>query len=111
MDVARRETFITGLQNIVCARHLLTDPALFAGALVEPRKLYQGTALALVRPGSALEVAKVAAFCNEARVAMVPQGGNTGLVGGQTPDRAARRSSCPRPSACARSARWTSTVT
>ena len=87
MDVARRETFITGLQNIVCARHLLTDPALFAGALVEPRKLYQGTALALVRPGSALEVAKVAAFCNEARVAMVPQGGNTGLVGGQTPDK------------------------
>ena len=39
-----------------------------------------------MRPGSTKEVADVAAFCNEARIAMVPQGGNTGLVGGQTPD-------------------------
>jgi FAD/FMN-containing dehydrogenase len=39
-----------------------------------------------VRPGSTQEVADVAAFCNASRVAMVPQGGNTGLVGGQTPD-------------------------
>jgi FAD/FMN-containing dehydrogenase len=82
----KRETTVTGLQNIVGSRHVLTDPALFAGALVEPRKLYKGQALALVRPGSTKEVANVAAFCNEARIAMVPQGGNTGLVGGQTPD-------------------------
>ena len=40
----------------------------------------------MARPGSTKEVADVAAFCNEARIAMVPQGGNTGLVGGQTPD-------------------------
>ena len=86
MDATKRETAVAGLQNIVGARHVLTDPALFAGALVEPRKLYKGQALALVRPGSTKEVANVAAFCNEARIAMVPQGGNTGLVGGQTPD-------------------------
>ena len=65
---------------------MLTDPALIAGALVEPRGLYHGKALALVRPGSTAEVAAVAAFCNEARIGIVPQGGNTGLVGGQTPD-------------------------
>ena len=86
MDVTKRETIAAALQNIVGSRHVLTDPALFAGALVEPRKLYQGKALALVRPGSTTEVADVAAFCNEARVAIVPQGGNTGLVGGQIPD-------------------------
>ena len=86
MDATKRETLVVGLQNIVGARHVLTDSALFAGALVEPRKLYAGHALALVRPGSTQEVADVAAFCNASRVAMVPQGGNTGLVGGQTPD-------------------------
>jgi FAD/FMN-containing dehydrogenase len=86
VDATKRETLVVGLQNIVGARHVLTDSALFAGALVEPRKLYAGQALALVRPGSTREVADVAAFCNASRVAMVPQGGNTGLVGGQTPD-------------------------
>jgi FAD/FMN-containing dehydrogenase len=86
VDATKRETLVVGLQNIVGARHVLTDSALFAGALVEPRKLYAGHALALVRPGSTQEVADVAAFCNASRVAMVPQGGNTGLVGGQTPD-------------------------
>ncbi len=39
-----------------------------------------------MRPGSTKEVAEVVAFCNEARIPIVPQGGNTGLVGGQTPD-------------------------
>ena len=86
MDATKRETILASLQNIIGARHVLTDPALFAGALVEPRKLYKGQALALVRPGSTKEVADIAAFCNDARIAMVPQGGNTGLVGGQTPD-------------------------
>ena len=85
MDATKRETTVAGLQNIVGSRHVLTDPELFAGALVEPRKLYRGQALALVRPGSTKEVADVAAFCNEARIGMVPQGGNTGLVGGQIP--------------------------
>ena len=86
MGATNRETILAALQNIVGARHVLTDPALFAGALVEPRKLYQGKAFALVRPGATKEVAEVVALCNEARTPMVPQGGNTGLVGGQTPD-------------------------
>ena len=72
--------------RLVGARHILTDPTLVEGRLVEPRGLYRGKALALVRPGSTEEVAKVLAFCNDAGVGVVPQGGNTGLVGGQTPD-------------------------
>ncbi len=86
MNATTRNAALAALENIVGARHLMTDPTLFAGALVEPRGLYVGKALALIRPGSTAEVAAVAAFCNDARIAIVPQGGNTGLVGGQTPD-------------------------
>ena len=86
MDATKRDALLASLQNIVGPRHVLTDPALIAGALVEPRGLYHGRALALVRPGAAKEVAGVAALCNDARIGIVPQGGNTGLVGGQTPD-------------------------
>ncbi len=81
-----REAALDGLGRIVGANHTLTDPDLIAGALIEPRGLYQGRTLALVRPGTTEEAARVLAFCNEARIGVVPQGGNTGLVGGQTPD-------------------------
>lgn len=86
MNSDKRNAALSALQAIVGARHVMTDPALFAGALVEPRGLFRGQALAFVRPGSTEEVAAVAAYCNGARIGIVPQGGNTGLVGGQTPD-------------------------
>ncbi len=77
---------LEALARIVGSAHVLTDPGLIASSLEEPRGLYYGKALALVRPGSTREVAAVVAYCNAARIALVPQGGNTGLVGGQTPD-------------------------
>jgi FAD/FMN-containing dehydrogenase len=49
------------------------------------RGRYQGNALCVVRPGTTEEVARVVRLCHEANVAMVPQGGNTGLCGGATP--------------------------
>ena len=85
MNLDKRSAILAALKRIV-ANNVLTDPEIIAGALVEPRGLYHGSALALVRPGSTAEVAAVVAACNEARVGVVPQGGNTGLVGGQTPD-------------------------
>lgn len=51
----------------------------------EERGLYRGSCLAVVRPGSTAEVAKVMAICNEAHLPVYPQGGNTGLVGGAVP--------------------------
>jgi len=81
-----REAALAALAGIVGPAHALTDPDLIAGALVEPRGLYRGRALALVRPGSTAEAAKVLAYCNDQRIGVTPQGGNTGLVGGQTPD-------------------------
>ena len=50
------------------------------------RKRWRGKALAVVRPGSTAEVAAVVRACAAAGVAIVPQGGNTGLVGGGVPD-------------------------
>ena len=64
----------------------MTDPAEMAGYLREPRELYEGLALCIVKPESVEQVSRILRLCNEIGVAVVPQGGNTGLVGGQTPD-------------------------
>jgi FAD/FMN-containing dehydrogenase len=85
-DALPPEHILVGLARIVGDAHLTNDPDMIAGHLVEPRGLYRGKALALVRPGSTQETARVVALCNELRIPIVPQGGNTGLVGGQTPD-------------------------
>ena len=66
-------------------QHVITDPGQMAGYLVESRNLYQGTAFAVLRPASTEEVAFVVRECANARIAIVPQGGNTGLVGGGVP--------------------------
>ncbi|NMM06459.1 FAD-binding oxidoreductase [Polaromonas sp.] len=55
------------------------------------RKRLRGKALAVVRPGSTAEVAAIVKACAAAGVSMVPQGGNTGLVGGSTPDDSGRQ--------------------
>ena len=79
------------LAAAVTPAHVLTDADLIAGRLSEPRGLYHGRALALVRPGTTAEVAAVVAACAAAGVSIVTQGGNTGLVGGQTPDGTGRQ--------------------
>jgi len=50
------------------------------------RRRYRGQALAVVRPGTTAEVAAIVGLCNEHGLAIVPQGGNTGLVGASVPD-------------------------
>jgi FAD/FMN-containing dehydrogenase len=73
------------LAAIVGARHVLTEPGDVGPHLVEWRGLFHGACAAVVRPGSTAEVAAVVAACSETGTAIVPQGGNTGLVGGQIP--------------------------
>ena len=77
---------IAGLKAIVGENHVITDAAGMEGFLREPRDLFHGKALCVVRPGSTQEVAAVLKLCQETATAVVPQGGNTGLVGGQVPD-------------------------
>jgi D-lactate dehydrogenase (cytochrome) len=60
----------------------LIDDERAAPMLAEPRGLFHGRALAIVQPASVDEVSAVMRACWEADVPMVPQGGNTGLVGG-----------------------------
>ena len=74
------------LAAIVGASHLLTAPADVAPFLREPREKYAGRARGVVRPKTRDEVAAILALCHAAGIPLVPQGGNTGLVGGQTPD-------------------------
>lgn len=77
--------FLDQLRQIVGAAHVLTDGDLAAWEQ-DWRKRVQGKALAVVRPADTAQVAAVVKACAEARVALVPQGGNTGLSVGSTPD-------------------------
>jgi len=65
---------------------LTRDPADMAPWLADWRDRYHGAAAAMVSPANAEETAAVVALCAQAGVPLVPQGGNTGMVGGATPD-------------------------
>lgn len=75
------------LAKIVGEKYVLTGPQEMGAYLSEPRDLWHGLAACVVRPGSTEEVAQICAFADKNGLKIVPQGGNTGLVGGQTPDR------------------------
>src|SRR5947199_8860123 len=70
---------------IVGQKYAVTDPAGQAPYLVEMRGLYHGRTPLVLRPRTPAEVAAILRLANETRTAIVPQGGNTGLVGGQIP--------------------------
>ncbi|CAN7652264.1 FAD-binding oxidoreductase [Pseudorhodoferax sp. LjRoot39] len=78
-------TLIETLAGIVGAAHVLTGEDA-SGYEQDWRRRAQGRALCVVRPGSTQEVAAVVQACAAARVSIVPQGGNTGLVAGSVPD-------------------------
>jgi len=73
------------LRRSVGAANVLTEGDLSAWEL-DWRKRWHGRALAVVRPAATAEVAAVVRACAAAHVAVVPQGGNTGMVGGGVPD-------------------------
>ncbi|MDB5769748.1 MAG: FAD-binding oxidoreductase [Burkholderia sp.] len=78
--------FLDQCRNIVGASYVFTDPADTASYLTDWRRRYTGKALAVVKPATPGEVAAIVRLCNEFRVPVVPQGGNTGLVLGSVPD-------------------------
>jgi FAD/FMN-containing dehydrogenase len=79
-------TLLNSLRAAVGERHVLTAAADTARFEADWRGTYPGAAMAVVRPANTAEVARVMAACHVAGVAVVAQGGNTGLVGGSTPD-------------------------
>src|SRR5580698_4848416 len=77
--------FVEKLRSIVGDRGLITDEPGQHPYLTDWRENYLGKALAIVRPGNTEEVAAVVKLCAAEGVAIVPQGGNTGMSGGGTP--------------------------
>ncbi|MGQ0681151.1 FAD-binding oxidoreductase [Bradyrhizobium sp.] len=76
---------IAKFRAVVGDKYAVTDPADIAPYTTEERDLFRGRSPLVLRPGSTAEVSAICRLANEHRIALVPQGGNTGLVGGQTP--------------------------
>jgi FAD/FMN-containing dehydrogenase len=76
---------VQALTQLLGASNVLTEGDLSSYEL-DWRKRWRGRALAVVRPGSTEEVAAVMRLCAQHKTAVVPQGGNTGLVGGGITD-------------------------
>ncbi len=70
---------------IVGEKYAITDPQMQTPYLVEMRDMFRGHTPMVLRPASVAEVAAILKLANETATPIVPQGGNTGLVGGQTP--------------------------
>jgi FAD/FMN-containing dehydrogenase len=86
MDVSRPEPeLLDRFAAIVGANHVLRNPQDLAPHLVENRGLYHGASPMLLKPGSTEEVSAILKLASETGTPVVPQTGNTGLVGGQTP--------------------------
>jgi FAD/FMN-containing dehydrogenase len=79
------------LAAVVGEKSVLADPGDTFSYMQEPRGLFHGRALAVVRPSTVAQISRVLALCNESGTGVVAQGGNTGLVGGQTPDDTGRQ--------------------
>ena len=77
---------IAALRSAVGPDHVLTDADLRLPYEEDWTGEWRGRAAAVIRPASTAEVSAAVAACNRAGVAVVPQGGNTGLVGGSVPD-------------------------
>src|SRR5450631_4153827 len=73
--------------DIVGQKYAVTDPQIQEPYLVEMRDLFHGVTPVVLRPGSVAEVAAILKLADDTKTAIVPQGGNTGLVGGQIPHR------------------------
>ncbi|HEY3908395.1 MAG TPA: FAD-binding oxidoreductase [Stellaceae bacterium] len=73
------------IKEAVGPRGWIANPHDAEPYLVEARRLYRGATRLVVRPASTQEVAAVVTICAEAGLPIVPQGGNTGLVGGGVP--------------------------
>ncbi|MEK7968439.1 FAD-binding oxidoreductase, partial [Burkholderia contaminans] len=80
------EAFVSACRDAIGADHVLTDPHDTAPFLTDWRRRYKGAACAVLKPANTAEVAALVRLANAHGIALVPQGGNTGLAGGATPD-------------------------
>jgi FAD/FMN-containing dehydrogenase len=76
---------IAKFRKIVGDKYAVTEAADIAPYVTEERDLFHGRSPLVLRPGSTAEVSAICKLASAHKIALVPQGGNTGLVGGQTP--------------------------
>jgi FAD/FMN-containing dehydrogenase len=85
VTVAAIGAFLAGCRRVVGDGEVVTDPDITAGAVTDWTGRFTGSTPAVVRPATTDEVAAVIDLARRHRVALVPQGGNTGLVAGAVP--------------------------
>jgi FAD/FMN-containing dehydrogenase len=90
------EGFLDQLRATVGASHVLTEHTLTGSYESDWTGRFKGPCLAVVRPRSTAEVSEVLRCCRDAGIAVIPQGGNTGLVGGSVPRAPSLTSGRPR---------------
>lgn len=76
---------LSELSAVVGAAHVIVDAVDQSPYILEPRKLWKSPAAAVIRPANTEEVAAIVKIAAAHGIAVIPQGGNTGLVGGQVP--------------------------
>ncbi len=84
--MSNAETFLSAAQDILGERGISTDPEIISPWLTDWRGRYTGRALALASPGNTQQVSALVQLCQKFAVPVVPQGGNSGMSGGATPD-------------------------
>jgi FAD/FMN-containing dehydrogenase len=84
--MSKHRSFLDAAGALLGERGLTTDAELMAPWLTDWRGRYTGRALALASPASTAEVSALVKLCAEHRIPIVPQGGNSGMSGGATPD-------------------------
>jgi FAD/FMN-containing dehydrogenase len=85
LDKAIDPSLLARFAAIVGDKYAITDPQMQAPYVVEMRDMFQGRTPMVLRPDSVAQVAQILKLANETGTPIVPQGGNTGLVGGQVP--------------------------
>ena len=86
MTRAPSATALDGLAQLLGPKGFTADPGTMAPWLTDWRGKYHGIAAAMLSPATTEEVAAVVRLCAAEDIALVPQGGNSGMVGGATPD-------------------------
>ncbi|MEN3378829.1 MAG: hypothetical protein V7604_4184 [Hyphomicrobiales bacterium] len=84
-EIQIKSDLLARFAAIVGEKYAITDRTLQEQYLREMRDLYHGHTPMVLRPGSVAEVSAILKLANETKTPVVPQGGNTGLVGGQVP--------------------------
>ncbi len=87
MGVTSGDSLHRALEAVVGPTHVLVEPDMVAGYMRDWTGRWTGQTAAVVRPGTVEEVQEVVRICSSLSVPLVPQGGNTGLVGGSIPHR------------------------